>query len=52
MSSQSSQSKLPDNIAEEAVKALSLLDEKEQKKVLEYIQALVTHTNESEHYSD
>jgi len=52
MSSQSSQSKLPANIAEEAAKALSLLDEDEQQKVLEYIQALVNHTNESGHSSN
>lgn len=53
MSLQSNPLKQPDNtLAEEAVKALSLLDDEEQQKVLEYIQELVNHTNESRHNSN
>ncbi len=45
-SSQQSQPKQPSNTAEEAIKALSLLEPDEQKLVLEYITALVDSQNE------
>lgn len=36
----------PSNIADEAIKALSLLDPDDQRSVLEYITALVDSENE------
>jgi hypothetical protein len=52
MSSSSLQQSQPSNIADEAIKALSLLPLEEQHAVLEYINALVDSTNEQQDSTD